>query len=41
MSEYDQAKELWQRVMSPQEKQNTLKNTAKYLKLVKHVQIQV
>ncbi|KAJ9164779.1 Heme-dependent catalase [Coniochaeta hoffmannii] len=40
MSEYDQAKELWQRVMSPQEKQNTLKNTAKYLKLVKHVQIQ-
>jgi catalase len=30
-NDYDQARELWQRVMSPQEKANTLKNTAKYL----------
>ena len=40
-NDYDQATELWQRVMSPQEKQNTLRNTAKYLAQVKHVPIQV
>jgi catalase len=40
-SDYAQAKELWQRVMSEQEKKNTLKNTANMLKFVKYPDIQV
>lgn len=40
-SDYAQAKDLWQRVMSEQEKKNTLKNTANMLKFVKYPEIQV
>jgi len=39
-SDYDQATQLWTRVMSKEERQNTLKNTAKYLNLVKYPEIQ-
>ncbi|KAH7035718.1 catalase-like domain-containing protein [Microdochium trichocladiopsis] len=39
-SEYDQARELWRRVMTEQERQNTCKNTAKYLSIVQYPEIQ-
>lgn len=39
-SEYDQARELWQRVMTKEERQNTIYNTAKYLRYVKYPEIQ-
>ncbi|KAL7952083.1 catalase-like domain-containing protein [Trichoderma barbatum] len=38
-NDYDQATELWTRVMTPQERQNTCKNTAKYLRLVAYKDI--
>lgn len=38
-SDYNQATQLWTRVMS-KERQNSLKNTAKYLNLVKYSEIQ-
>jgi catalase len=40
-NDYDQAKELWTRVMSEQEKKNTCYNTAKGLRRVKYPEIQV
>ncbi|PNP43528.1 hypothetical protein TGAMA5MH_04500 [Trichoderma gamsii] len=40
-NDYDQATELWTRVMTPQQRQNTCKNTAKYLQLVAFKKIQV
>ncbi|RYP06719.1 hypothetical protein DL765_009387 [Monosporascus sp. GIB2] len=39
-NEYDQARELWSRVMTPQERVNTCKNTAKYLSQVAYPEIQ-
>ncbi|KAI9688689.1 MAG: hypothetical protein M1822_001046 [Bathelium mastoideum] len=39
-NEYEQATELWNRVMSDQEKKNTLSNTAKLLSKVKYPDIQ-
>ncbi|KAL6872227.1 catalase-like domain-containing protein [Trichoderma longibrachiatum] len=38
-NDYDQATELWTRVMTPQERENTCKNTAKYLSMVKYKNI--
>ncbi|EGS21238.1 uncharacterized protein CTHT_0030860 [Thermochaetoides thermophila DSM 1495] len=38
-NDYDQARELWSRVMSPQARENTCKNTAKYLSCVKYDEI--
>jgi len=40
-NDYDQATELWTRVMTPEEKANTLTNTAKYLSQVKHAEVKV
>lgn len=40
-SEYDQAKELWTRVMSPEKRQHTITNTFNMLKFVKYADIQV
>ena len=40
-NEYDQAKDLWSRVMSEQERKNTIKNTANMLKFVRYPDIQV
>ena len=40
-SEYDQAKELWSRVMSPERRQHTITNTFNMLKFVKYADIQV
>ncbi|ROT39542.1 catalase [Sodiomyces alkalinus F11] len=40
-NDYDQARELWTRVMKPQEKKNTFYNTAKLLKNVHYPEIQV
>ncbi|RII19241.1 hypothetical protein CUC08_Gglean001905 [Alternaria sp. MG1] len=39
-SEYDQAKELWTRVMSPEKRQHTITNTFNMLKFVKYADIQ-
>ncbi|RYP42895.1 hypothetical protein DL770_011937 [Monosporascus sp. CRB-9-2] len=39
-NEYDQARELWSRVMTPQQRANTCKNTAKYLSQVAYPEIQ-
>ncbi|RYP67681.1 hypothetical protein DL769_005695 [Monosporascus sp. CRB-8-3] len=39
-NEYDQARELWSRVMTPEERVNTCKNTAKYLSQVAYPEIQ-
>ncbi|RYO74371.1 hypothetical protein DL764_010896 [Monosporascus ibericus] len=39
-NEYDQARELWSRVMTPQARVNTCKNTAKYLSQVAYPEIQ-
>lgn len=39
-SEYDQARELWRRVMTEQQRQNTCGNTAKYLRYVSYPDIQ-
>ncbi|KAJ1327072.1 catalase [Microdochium nivale] len=39
-SEYDQARELYRRVMTDQQRQNTCKNTAKYLNIVQYPEIQ-
>ncbi|EGY21639.1 catalase [Verticillium dahliae VdLs.17] len=39
-NDYDQATALWTRVMSPQARQNTCHNTAKYLGLVQYPEIQ-
>jgi len=36
----DQAAQLWARVMTPQQRENTCKNTAKYLRYVKFPEIQ-
>lgn len=41
MSEYDQPRELWTRVMSEQAKKNTISNTAKMLRFVQYPIIQV
>ncbi|MBE3041414.1 catalase [Candidatus Bathyarchaeota archaeon] len=40
-SEYDQARELWTRVMSGKERKNTCGNTARWLRLVKAREIKV
>jgi catalase len=40
-NEYDQAKELWSRVMSPERRQHTITNTFNMLKFVKYADIQV
>lgn len=40
-NDYDQAKDLWKKVMSEQEKKNTCYNTAKGLRRVKFPEIQV
>ncbi|KAJ9639862.1 hypothetical protein H2201_007360 [Coniosporium apollinis] len=40
MSEYDQPRELWTRVMSEQAKKNTISNTAKMLRFVQYPIIQ-
>ncbi|EQK97700.1 catalase [Ophiocordyceps sinensis CO18] len=40
-NDYDQARELWSRVMSDQEKKNTCKNTAKWLGRVSYSMIKV
>jgi len=39
-NDYDQAKELWSRVMSEQERKNTIHNTVNMLKFVKYPEIQ-
>ncbi|ERF68681.1 hypothetical protein EPUS_05742 [Endocarpon pusillum Z07020] len=39
-NEYDQAKELWSRVMTDTQRQNTISNTAKLLRFVKYPDIQ-
>ncbi|KAH6874549.1 catalase-like domain-containing protein [Thelonectria olida] len=39
-NDYDQARELWRRVMNDEQRKNTCTNTAKYLSLVKHPDIQ-
>ncbi|KAH7160391.1 catalase-like domain-containing protein [Dactylonectria estremocensis] len=39
-NDYDQARELWTRVMNDDQRKNTCTNTAKYLSLVKHPEIQ-
>jgi len=39
-NEYDQAKELWSRVMSPERRQHTITNTFNMLKFVKYADIQ-
>ncbi|MCJ1308514.1 hypothetical protein MMC25_002167 [Agyrium rufum] len=39
-SEYEQATELWKRVMSEQQRKNTCSNTAKMLRFVKYPEIQ-
>lgn len=39
-SDYDQATALWARVMTHQQRENTCKNTAKYLRYVKYPEIQ-
>jgi catalase len=38
-NEYDQARDLWTRVMTEQERQNTIKNTCNMLKFVKYDEI--
>jgi catalase len=40
-SDYDQAKELWSRVMTEQQRKNTIKNTGNMLKFVGYPEIQV
>jgi catalase len=40
-SEYDQARELWRRVMTDQQRKNTIKNTGNMLKFVGYSDIQV
>jgi catalase len=40
-SEYDQAKELWSKVMTEQQRKNTIKNTGNMLKFVGYPEIQV
>jgi catalase len=40
-SEYDQAKELWSRVFTEQQRKNTIKNTGNMLKFVGYPEIQV
>jgi catalase len=40
-NDYDQAKDLWTRVMSAEEKKNTIKNTYNMLKFVTTPEIQV
>ncbi|KAL2166852.1 hypothetical protein VTG60DRAFT_2087 [Thermothelomyces hinnuleus] len=37
---YDQATQLWTRIMTPGQRENTCKNTAKYLRYVKYPEIQ-
>ncbi|KAK4246803.1 catalase [Corynascus novoguineensis] len=39
-NDYDQAAQLWARVMTPTQHENTCKNTAKYLRYVKYPEIQ-
>ncbi|KAK3306742.1 catalase-like domain-containing protein [Chaetomium strumarium] len=39
-NDYDQATQLWTKVMTPQQRQNTCRNTAKYLRYVKYPEIQ-
>src|SRR3954464_14910707 len=41
VSDYEQATELWTRVMSARQRENTCANTAKYLSLVQFGEIQV
>jgi hypothetical protein len=40
-SEYDQARDLWSRVMTEQQRKNTIKNTGNMLKFVGYSDIQV
>lgn len=40
-NDYDQATQLWTRVMTQQQRDNTCHNTAKYLRLVRYPEIQV
>lgn len=40
-SDYDQARDLWRRVMTDAERNNTCSNTAKYLSIVQYPEIQV
>ncbi|OHW99039.1 catalase [Colletotrichum incanum] len=39
-NDYEQARQLWAKTMSDQQRKNTASNTAKYLKFVKHSEIQ-
>ncbi|KAM0276126.1 hypothetical protein ACHAQH_007052 [Verticillium albo-atrum] len=39
-NDYDQATDLWTKVMSPQARENTCHNTAKYLSIVQYPEIQ-
>ncbi|VBB87229.1 CATP2 small subunit catalase encoded by the catP2 gene [Podospora comata] len=39
-NDYAQATQLWARVMTPQQRENTIQNTAKYLGIVKYPEIQ-